>query len=559
MGHIHLATLPSTKPWREVVRAARRAMLRSDDVIAASAIAAEQEPRRRRARPGARRGRAPAGDGPPGGPRRRLRRAAGGDGRRGARPPMLGDLAVGMHSRSSESRTVGARTDFSEIARRALLGTLSITMADDALPGLFEAEADDVRAAVARLGRPEDVLAGRARLLRPADRPTRSATGSIARSRPRSGRARRIECMAARDAFDRALDQYCIEATRIIREFAGDWYSKTLYREGTITSERAAAFTAVVLRKIDDGAASKARRRCLGSSSTTRCPRAADDLADQGQRGARRRSAARCPCPEATSSTSCHPRTLDLLLDRRVGLRGRLPDKPRRSGSRRPWRRLVPGAPVRHPCPRSDRSGGCRSTALSRDAQTFSPAIISTSSSSNASAVHRDAAGAAARTRRPHADEVILFSGGLELPDRGVRDAEHPNRSKTVLLVTHRSATKTAKVQTALARSCRSGSRNGSLGAGAGHLVGVKAARRPSARDPFSMPHLAMRRHRWSASPASSFFENGIVSVNLPIDRQVVGTMATRTTHPLFLDRLRRLLSAVCATGRVDQQSISAG
>ena len=41
------------------------------------------------------------------------------------------------------------------------------------------------------------------------------------------------------------------------------------------------------------------------------------------------------------------------------------------------------------------------------------------------------------------------------------------------------------------------------------------------------------------------FFENGVVSLNLPIGRQVVGAMATRTTHPLGLRRLGKILSLV--------------
>ena len=49
-----------------------------------------------------------------------------------------------------------------------------------------------------------------------------------------------------------ALDQYCSEATRIIREFAEGWYGKTLYRDGTITAERAAAFGAVAFKKIGE-------------------------------------------------------------------------------------------------------------------------------------------------------------------------------------------------------------------------------------------------------------------------------------------------------------------
>lgn len=39
-----------------------------------------------------------------------------------------------------------------------------------------------------------------------------------------------------------------------------------------------------------------------------------------------------------------------------------------------------------------------------------------------------------------------------------------------------------------------------------------------------------------------SFYENGVISHNLPISPQVIGTMATRTTHPQTLQKLGRLL-----------------
>jgi hypothetical protein len=40
------------------------------------------------------------------------------------------------------------------------------------------------------------------------------------------------------------------------------------------------------------------------------------------------------------------------------------------------------------------------------------------------------------------------------------------------------------------------------------------------------------------------FFENGIISINLPISEQVVGARATRTTHPLVLASFREFFSA---------------
>jgi hypothetical protein len=40
------------------------------------------------------------------------------------------------------------------------------------------------------------------------------------------------------------------------------------------------------------------------------------------------------------------------------------------------------------------------------------------------------------------------------------------------------------------------------------------------------------------------FFENGVVSINLPISEQVVGARATRTTHPMVVERFRKFFSA---------------
>jgi hypothetical protein len=41
-----------------------------------------------------------------------------------------------------------------------------------------------------------------------------------------------------------------------------------------------------------------------------------------------------------------------------------------------------------------------------------------------------------------------------------------------------------------------------------------------------------------------SVFENGVVSINLPISKQVVGARATRSTHPLVLDHFPKFFSA---------------
>ena len=78
-----------------------------------------------------------------------------------------------------------------------------------------------------------------------------------------------------------------------------------------------------------------------------------------------------------------------------------------------------------------------------------------------------------------------------------------------------------------------------------GHLTGTKAREFTQRSRSFLYGALGYAAASLVGVSRVSFYENGIVSVNLPISRQVVGTMATRTTHPLFLRRLGDLLSKV--------------
>jgi hypothetical protein len=49
--------------------------------------------------------------------------------------------------------------------------------------------------------------------------------------------------------FNQALELHCREASRIVQDFAGSWYTKAQF-EGGITPERARRFAFVALRKI---------------------------------------------------------------------------------------------------------------------------------------------------------------------------------------------------------------------------------------------------------------------------------------------------------------------
>ena len=50
--------------------------------------------------------------------------------------------------------------------------------------------------------------------------------------------------------FNAALDLHCREASRIIKEFSGGWYGKTLQQERQITPDEARKFAHVAFKKL---------------------------------------------------------------------------------------------------------------------------------------------------------------------------------------------------------------------------------------------------------------------------------------------------------------------
>lgn len=140
-------------------------------------------------------------------------------------------------------------------------------------------------------------------------------------------------------------------------------------------------------------------------------------------------------------------------------------------------------------------------------------------------------------------ERVLLFSGGLDSL-AGAADALLQDRKK-VMLVSHRSAPLIQGVQTELA------SRLSAL-AGSGRLwhAGLSIDRRGMVAKEFTQRTRAFLFVALGASVARmfnldrlDFCENGVVSVNLPLADHIVGTRATRTTHPAVMTKLNRLLS----------------
>ena len=139
------------------------------------------------------------------------------------------------------------------------------------------------------------------------------------------------------------------------------------------------------------------------------------------------------------------------------------------------------------------------------------------------------------------ADEVILFSGGLD-SFAGALEAL-ATRDGRVALVTHRSAPKVIPRQERLARylADRFPGRVLHVQVNA-NRVGAEASESTQRSRSLLFASLGQVVARMLGAKQVSFYENGVVSQNLPISPQVIGTMATRTTHPLALQRLGHLM-----------------
>lgn len=139
------------------------------------------------------------------------------------------------------------------------------------------------------------------------------------------------------------------------------------------------------------------------------------------------------------------------------------------------------------------------------------------------------------------ADEVILFSGGLD-SFAGALEALS-TRDGRVALVTHRSAPKVIPRQERLARYLAERFPGRVLHVQVNATrVGAEASESTQRSRSLLFASLSQVVARMFGANQVSFYENGVVSQNLPISPQVIGTMATRTTHPLALHRLGNLM-----------------
>ena len=247
MGHQHLGTLPGSRKWQQVIQLiSGGADVR--DVAAATSAAAEQQM-------------ADASNDPavkhavwlltqiPTAARKQdfaaeLRKL----GLRVSDRPTLLEVATAMTDAVDRYvAKAGGRTDLGEMAQLSAVESLN-AVAGRELPDLFGASADKTKAALGGLGTVKEfaVLARDffSRLSR------RQLSYFLSRQLSQHvGVNSRFQTIRDHRDFEAALDLHCREASRIIKEFSGEWFSKHTY-EGGIDEAKAGRFAHVAFQKL---------------------------------------------------------------------------------------------------------------------------------------------------------------------------------------------------------------------------------------------------------------------------------------------------------------------
>ncbi|MEI7732742.1 MAG: 7-cyano-7-deazaguanine synthase [Verrucomicrobiota bacterium] len=143
------------------------------------------------------------------------------------------------------------------------------------------------------------------------------------------------------------------------------------------------------------------------------------------------------------------------------------------------------------------------------------------------------------------AERVMLFSGGLDSLSGAIEEAIVQRRR--VVLVNHRSTDKFSVTHRELVRVLTDK-------AGASTLKqlrvriskkGIEAREHTQRARSFLFGSVGATVAMMLGQRSIRFYENGVVSLNLPVCGQVVGSRATRTTHPRVLAGMQRLLTLV--------------
>ena len=248
MGHTRLGTLSQSKKWRDVI-----GLLESDAsleaVAEAAARASELDLGRASDDPSFQfvtgllvqlplLARAPGFE-------VALKELGAGDDVLGSVSALLAGLS---HSIDEHAFKVGRSSDAGELARAALLESLSVQLRDK-LPTLFEPSPQEIRQALASFASGQQF----AHLARDffARLSYKSLDYYLSRELANhTGAGKRFAGDAERVEFERALSRHTFEASRIVEDFAGGWYGKTVWREQNLSQSAINRFTRYAFKKM---------------------------------------------------------------------------------------------------------------------------------------------------------------------------------------------------------------------------------------------------------------------------------------------------------------------
>lgn len=146
------------------------------------------------------------------------------------------------------------------------------------------------------------------------------------------------------------------------------------------------------------------------------------------------------------------------------------------------------------------------------------------------------------------APSIVLFSGGLDSLAGAVHELRTTNRR--VVLVSHRNTNLMGKIQRELATELATAHQRRVSHVCADHHLSGLLDNEPTQRTrSLFFTAIAAVATYLEKSDRIRFYENGIMSINLPISGQVVGTKASRSTHPRSLQLLERLVGVVTKPG----------
>jgi len=142
------------------------------------------------------------------------------------------------------------------------------------------------------------------------------------------------------------------------------------------------------------------------------------------------------------------------------------------------------------------------------------------------------------------ADDVIMFSGGLDSLTGAFEKLS--KSTANVILISHSSAPKRDKYPRELFAELDRQFKGRILWIPVvGRLKSCDAKESTQRTRSFLFACLGYVAAQLSGARNLHFYENGIVSANLPISPQVIGSMASRTTHPQTLSAIDTLLKLV--------------